>query len=108
MKIPNRAPFKSDGAKIKKTLEYMGEKDKIFGATKCLGKGTVNGKYSYCVSDDINLIAIKKSAKSKGLSVNDYFNTAAIVAFSKMDLPEDRTPSQFNVNQAISLWSSQS
>ena len=43
MKIPDRAPFKSDSAKIKKTLEYMGEKDKQFNATECVGKGTRNG-----------------------------------------------------------------
>ena len=66
MKIPDRAPFKSDSAKIKKTLEYMGEKDKQFNATECVGKGTRSGQYSYCVSDDIDLIALKKAAKSKG------------------------------------------
>ena len=45
------------------------------------------------MSEDINLTGLKKSAKSKGLSINELFNTAAVVAFSKMELPEERTPS---------------
>ena len=106
MIIPNREPYQANSADIKKTLDYMGEKDKIFKATERVGKGIRTKEYSYCVSEDIDLIGLKKAAKSKGLSINELFNTAAVVAYSKMELPEERTPSQFNVNQAISLWSS--
>ena len=39
MTIPNREPYKANSADIKKTLDYMGEKDKIFKATERVGKG---------------------------------------------------------------------
>ena len=48
-----------------------------------------NGRYSYNVSEDISLTELKKLAKSKGLSLGELFNTAAIVAFSKMDLQKE-------------------
>ena len=74
-----------------------------FNVTKRVGKGIRNGRVSYSVSEDINLTELKKYAKSKDLSLNELFNTAAIVAYSKMDLPEYRTPTQFNVHQSISM-----
>ena len=57
------------------------------------------------MSDDIDIKELKKYAKSKQLSVNELFNTAAVVAYSKMDLPKEQTPTHFDVHQAMSLWS---
>ena len=54
-----------------------------------MGKGIKNGQISYNVSEDINLIELRKYAKSKNLSLNELFNTATVVAYSKMNLPEN-------------------
>ena len=47
---------------------------------------------------------LKVRAKSLGMTIGELFNTAAVVAYSKLDLPEDRKPSQLNTFQACSVW----
>ena len=80
MTIPNREALKIDGAKVKRTLEKMQEKDKLWSSIERIGKGTTTGQYSISVSEDISLPNLKKNAKSKGLSVHELFNTAVILA----------------------------
>ena len=56
------------------------------------------------MSPDISLADLKTKAKAQGMTIGELFNTAAIVAYSKLDLPEDKKPSQFNTFQACSVW----
>ena len=83
-----------------RTEEY----DKKFKETKVVGKGWQIGVNHYCVSPDLSLADLKTKAKAQGMTIGELFNTAAVVAYSKLDLPEDRKPAQLNTFQACSIW----
>ena len=70
--------------------------DESWKSTKVVGKGEASGKNQFCISQDISLPELKVKAKSLGMTIGELFNAAAIVAYSKLDLPEERKPTQFN------------
>ena len=80
----------------------MGNIEKRAEETKNLGLGKPNSKYSYHVSEDIKLADLKSHAKLLGVSIGELFNSAAIVAHSKLDVPASRKTSKLNTLQAIS------
>ena len=48
------------------------------------------------MSPDLSLMDLKTKAKAQGMTIGELFNTAAVVAYSKLDLPEDQKPTQLN------------
>ena len=65
-----------------------------------------NNTRNYFISDDIRLGALLLKALPNRLGINDLFFGACITAWSKLDLPVESKPSQFNCFMASSLWSS--
>lgn len=80
----------------------MESQDKQMKANERVGLGALNGKFDYIVSEDLDINTIKAKAKSLGLSIGELFNTATVVAYSKLDLPEDRRPATYNIMNAYS------
>ena len=90
---------------IKKLQDVVEERK---STTKQLGydaKSRNNLRHFY-LSEDIALSALKTKAKGAGLTINDLFCGAIHTAWSKLDLPEEKKPSQFNCFMAANLWSS--
>ena len=80
----------------------MGKIDEKMEETKNLGLGKRNSKHSYHVSEDIKLEDLKSHAKSLGVSIGELFNSAAVVAHTKLDVPAARKASKLNTLQAVS------
>lgn len=108
--FPKRAPQSAFDTlrQMRQVVSLTDEQDKQMRANKKLGIGIgpVNGKFDYHVSEDLNLSAIKARAKSLDLSVGELFTTAAVTAFSKLDLPEESKPAVFTVMNAFSCHNS--
>ena len=67
-----------------------------------MGLGEPSGKLEYHISEDINLEGLKSHAKSLGIPIGELFCCAAVVAHSKLDLPDERKPDMFSTQQAVS------
>ena len=63
---------------------------KKFNSTKRVGKGIRNNRISFIVSENLNLNELRQHAESKNLSLDELLNTAAVIAYSKMNLPENK------------------
>ena len=67
-----------------------------------IGKGQQNDKFEYCLSGPIELQQLKQKSKALDVTINELFSGAIVTAYSKLDLPEERTPSQFLGMSAVS------
>ena len=58
-------------------------------------KGESDQTYSYHVSGPIDLAQLKYRSQELNVSINELFLGAVESAYSKLKLPEERTPSAF-------------
>ena len=101
---PNRQSFSLE-EKMDKTAEYtsMLEKSKNrYDAFKQVEVATTpfTRQFDLFISEDISLPKLKTRAREAGLTINDLFSGACITAFSKLNLPEEKRPSQFTCKMA--------
>ena len=69
------------------------------------GKGSSHSAtVAFHVSEDIDLLALKRKSKEFGVTINELFMGACVSAYSKLDIPEEMRPSQFNTETAFGLW----
>ena len=94
---------------IKKTLELfkiVGPMKKRQDAIVRVGKGEKNRTFKFNLSGPIDLSKLKSKSKEMGVTINDLFAGAVIAAYTKLDLPEERKPSQYLCYLAASTASS--
>ena len=66
------------------------------------GKGEPGQTYSYKLSGPIDLAELKARSKELNVTINELFVGAVVTAYSKLELPEERTPSAFRAWLAAS------
>lgn len=77
--------------------------DKRIKSIKNIGKGAKGEDFHYKLSGPIQLSELKKQSKQLGVTINDLFMGAIVTAYSKLDLPEERRPSEFMSQMAVGL-----
>ena len=83
---------------IRRTLELfkiVGPMKKKQDAIVRVGKGEKNRTFKFNLSGPIDLSKLKSKSKEMGVTINDLFAGAVIAAYTKLDLPEERKPSQY-------------
>ena len=69
--------------KMGEFLTFTDELEKKKNAAEKIGNGQTSGRQSFHVSDDIDLIALKKKSKDYGVTINDLFTGACTSALAK-------------------------
>ena len=66
-------------------------------------KGTPTKNYEYVQGRPIELQKVKQKSKQLGVTFNELLAGAIVTAYSKLDLAEERRPSQFMVLSAAGV-----
>lgn len=111
-RVSNRVPvIKRDKLTLMENISMIKDYDKIHkymqekrqNATN-RGKGELNEIQSCSMSEPVSFKVLEDLAHSLEVTIDELFAGATIVALSKLDLPDFKKASQYNVQVPINFW----